>query len=77
VFNIQAVNSGFDPGRWHVYTQTWGPGFRSYYVDGRLVGTTRRQVWSGPERWQLQIEPSEIGGSGAGHGYVDWVWIGS
>ena len=24
------------PLRWHVYTQEWGPGFRSYYIDGSL-----------------------------------------
>jgi hypothetical protein len=66
----------FDPTQWHVYTQTWGPGFRSYYVDGQLVGTTTDQVWPGPERWQLQVEPSAAGGSGTGHVYVKWVWIG-
>ena len=77
VFDIQAVDSNFDPTHWHVYTQTWGPGFRSYYVDGRLVGTSTNQVWSGPERWQLQIEPSVTRGGGSGHAYVAWVWIGT
>jgi hypothetical protein len=81
IFDIKAIASRFDTRRWHVYTQTWGPGFRSYYVDGRLVGTTKRQVWSQPERWQLQIEP--LGSMGpvpndrdSGHVYMKWVWIG-
>jgi hypothetical protein len=81
VFDIRAMTPRFDSRRWHVYTQTWGPGFRSYYVDGRLVGTTRRQVWTQPERWQLQIEP--MGSMGpvpndgdSGHVYMKWVWIG-
>jgi hypothetical protein len=81
IFDIKAMMSRFDTRQWHVYTQTWGPEFRSYYVDGRLVGTTRHQVWSGPERWQLQIEP--LGSMGpvpndgdSGHIYMKWVWIG-
>lgn len=77
VFDIRAVESNFDPAKWHVYTQAWGPGFRSYYVDGRLVGTSTNQVWSGPERWQLQIEPSGTNNGGTGHVYVRWVWIGA
>lgn len=77
VFHILAVDPTFDPTQWHLYTQTWGPGFRSYYVDGRLVGTTIDHVWSGPERWQLQIEPSGSNNGGSGHVYVKWVWIGT
>jgi hypothetical protein len=71
----------YDPNAWHVYTQTWGPRFRSYYVDGYLVATSTDQVWSGPERWQLQIEPAQNDPSayapGYGHVYVNWVWIGT
>jgi hypothetical protein len=77
VFDVLAVEPTFDPTRWHLYTQTWGPGFRSYYIDGRLVGTSTDQVWSGPERWQLQIEPSGFNNGGSGHVYVKWVWIGA
>ncbi len=82
VFDIKKVTPHFDTRQWHVYTQTWGPGFRSYYVDGRLVGTTTRQRWSQPERWQLQIEP--MGSTGpvpndrdSGHVLMKWVWIGT
>jgi hypothetical protein len=82
VFDILAMTPRFDARQWHVYTQTWGPRFRSYYVDGRLVGTATHQVWSRPERWQLQIEP--LGPMGpvpndgdSGHVYMKWVWIGS
>lgn len=81
-FDIKATTSRFDARQWHVYTQTWGPGFRSYYVDGRLVGTTTRAPWSQPERWQLQIEP--LGSMSpvpndrdSGHVYMKWVWIGT
>ncbi|MFZ0973764.1 MAG: glycoside hydrolase family 16 protein [Solirubrobacteraceae bacterium] len=76
VFDAQSVERNFDPTQWHVYTQTWGPGFRSYYIDGVLVGTSTSQVWSGPERWQLQIEPSGVTDGDSGHVYVKWVWIG-
>ena len=78
VFDIHTVIPSFNNRQWHVYTQTWGPGFRSYYVDGRLVGTTTRRVWRGPERWQLQIEPlGTINDRDTGHVYVKWVWIGT
>jgi hypothetical protein len=77
VFDIQAVMPNFDSRRWHVYTLAWGPGFRSYYVDGRLVGTSTHQVWSKPERWQLQAEPvGTVNDRDTGHIYVKWVWIG-
>ncbi|MGZ4165693.1 MAG: hypothetical protein ACXVVK_00595 [Solirubrobacteraceae bacterium] len=82
IFDIRGLASSFDTRQWHVYTQTWGPGFRSYYVDGRLVGTATHEVWSQPERWQLQIEP--LGAYGpvpndrdSGHVYMKWVWIGT
>lgn len=70
-----------DLSQWHVFTQEWGPGYRSYYIDGQRVYTTTTQVWSQPERWQLQMEPSpssqiqKTGGSG--HIYISWVWIGT
>jgi hypothetical protein len=67
-----------DPNQWHVYTQVWGPGYRSYYADGYLLGTSTNQVWDQPERWQLQIEPGpHPANQGAGHVYVKWVWIGT
>jgi hypothetical protein len=64
-----------DTAQWHVYTQEWGPGFRSYYVDGNLIGTSTSQVMSMPERWQLQVEPSGADDGDIGHVYVGWVVI--
>jgi hypothetical protein len=63
-------------GAWHIYTQEWGPGFRKYYIDGRLLGTSTTRVWSNNERWQLQIEPDCPGittCNNSGHLLVDWV----
>jgi hypothetical protein len=76
-FSIRAVMPSFSSTQWHVYTQAWGPGFRSYYVDGQLVGTSTHQVWSGPERWQLQLEPSGANDGDSGDALVKWVWIGT
>jgi hypothetical protein len=76
-FSIRAVIPTFAATQWHVYTQEWGPGFRSYYVDGQLVGTSTQQVWSGPERWQLQVEPSGSNDGGSGNVLIGWVWIGT
>jgi hypothetical protein len=76
-FPIGDVIPSFTADQWHVYTQAWGPGFRSYYVDGQLVGTSTHQVWSGPERWQLQVEPSGTNDGDSGDVFVKWVWIGT
>ena len=76
-FSIRAVTPSFAATQWHVYTQAWGPGFRSYYVDGQLVGTSTHQVWSGPERWQLQVEPSGTNDGDSGDVLIGWVWIGT
>jgi Glycosyl hydrolases family 16 len=72
-FNTGVLNTQ----QWHLYTQTWGPGFRSFYVDGRLIGTSTNQVYASPERWQLQLEPSGRSDGGSGHLYIRWVWIGA
>jgi hypothetical protein len=64
-----------DTTAWHVYTQEWGPGFRSYYIDGNLIGTSTNQVIASPERWQLQIEPSGSIDGDTGHAYIGWVVI--
>lgn len=59
---------------WHTYTQEWEPGIRRYYVDNRLIHTTIKPVWEGPQRWQLQTET--IGsGTDNGHLQVDWVAV--
>lgn len=69
--------SSIDVTKWHTFTQEWGPGFRRYYLDGRLLGQSTRRVYSGPERWQLQIEAhNRRGDTTSGHVFVDWVWIG-
>lgn len=73
-------NTPIDLSQWHVFTQEWGPGYRSYYIDGKYVDTSTNQVWSQPERWQLQMEPSpsaQVQNDGGGaHVYIAWVWIG-
>lgn len=62
---------------WHTFTQEWGPGFRRYYLDGKLVGQSTNGVWRGPERWLLQTEAhAKSGDTTSGHLLVDWVWIG-
>ena len=61
--------------QWHTYTQVWGPGYRSYYLDGQLIGTSTNQVWDQPERWQIQTEPSGMNDGDSGHVLVDWVAV--
>ena len=73
-------NTPIDLSQWHVFTQEWGPGYRSYYIDGKYVYTSTNQVWWQPERWQLQMEPSPAAhlrnDGGTGHVYIAWLWIG-
>lgn len=69
------VSKPIDMRDWHVYTQEWAPGVRKFYLDGKLIHTTSSPVWSGPQRWQLQVQ-SFNNGKQSGHLYVDWaaVW---
>lgn len=60
---------------WHTYTQEWGPGYRKYYIDNTLIKTSTNQVWSQPQRWQLQTETNGTGSFGTGHLLVDWVAV--
>jgi hypothetical protein len=71
VFWTEAINTD----QWHVYTQEWAPGYRNYYIDGQLVGTSTSKVWSEPERWNLQIEMNGLNDGATGHVYVDWAAI--
>jgi hypothetical protein len=61
---------------WHVYSQDWSPGQRRFYLDGELVYTARQNVWSGPMRWQVQVQSFGRNADQSGHLYVDWaaVW---
>jgi beta-glucanase (GH16 family) len=69
------ISTPVDLRSWHTYTQKWIPGLRRYYLDGKLLATTTTPVWSGPMRWQFQIQ-SYLDGVQSGHLYVDWaaVW---
>jgi len=76
-FTVQdafTTSTRFDSG-WHIYTQEWGPGYRKYYIDDSLIGTSTTRIWSQPERWQLQLEPSSNSGNTSGHFLVDWVAV--
>lgn len=68
-----AFDKTVDVTQWHTYEQDWGPGYRSYYVDGQLIGTSTSSVYSGVERWQLQTEPSGTAAGGSGHQLIDWA----
>jgi hypothetical protein len=69
-----------DKTQWHTYTMEWLPGKRNFYIDGILIGTTTNQVWSGPQRWQLQTETNTSCESSntctqSGNLLVDWVTV--
>ena len=71
-----------DRTQWHTYTQEWQPGKRTYYIDGVKIGESTNQVYTGPERWQLQTEthsscdqvtPNTC--TQDGHLLVDWAVV--
>jgi hypothetical protein len=71
-----------DRTQWHTYTQEWMPGKRNYYIDGILIGSSINNIWSGPERWQLQTETNTtcdqttpMTCSAGGNLLVDWVSV--
>jgi hypothetical protein len=70
-----ANSTPIDFTQWHTYTQEWGPGYRKYYIDGTLTATATNQVFSQPERWQLQTEPNSTNNGSSGHMLVDWVAV--
>jgi len=70
-----AFNYRVDTTKWHTYEQLWKPTGRSYYVDGVLIGTGTQNVYSQPERWQLQLEPSGHAPGGSGHVLIDWIAV--
>ena len=67
-------NKVLDKTQWHTYTQDWGPGYRTYYIDGIQVGHTTNAIWASPERWQFQIETNGYG-SNVGNLYIDWAVV--
>jgi hypothetical protein len=73
-------NEALDRTQWHTYTQEWMPGKRNYLIDGQLIGSATNQVWSGPQRWQLQTETntsceSTNSCTQDGHLQVDWAVV--
>lgn len=73
--------NNIDKTKWHTYTQEWLPGRRNYYVDGVLVGSATNQIWSQPQRWQMQTETNTNcenrtnGCTQSGNLNVDWVVV--
>lgn len=51
----------------NTFTQIWSPGKREYLLNGVQVGASTNQVWSLPQRWQLQLEPSGRSTGSSGH----------
>lgn len=78
----QIFNASVDKTQWHTYTQEWLPGKRNYYIDGNLVGTATNQIWTKPQRWQMQTETNSskcettaAGCTQSGNLLVDWVVV--
>jgi hypothetical protein len=76
---VDHYGASLDWTQWHTFVQEWGPGYRSYYLDGKLLGRSTNHVYHSPERWELQIDTqtdtSHPPDSGSGHLLVDWVVV--
>jgi hypothetical protein len=64
---------GFDWTQWHTYTQAWGPTYRRYYIDGKLLGTSARTTYAKPETFLMQVEAHDKRIPETGHLLVDWA----
>jgi hypothetical protein len=69
-----------DKTQWHTFTQEWMPGRRNYYIDGQLIGSSTNNVWSLPQKWQLQTETKSTCESTNtctqnGHVMIDWAVV--
>ena len=78
-----AYDSGVALQGWHTYTIEWNPKastpYVSFFVDGRLLGTSRQDVPTVPMFYVMQIETYLKGQAlpppAAGHVQMDWVTI--
>jgi hypothetical protein len=66
-----------EAGAWHIATIEWGPGFMTFILDGRTLGTSTHEVPVGPMHWVLQTETQLSGGApsdaASGNVQVDWA----
>jgi len=64
-------------GTWHTAGTEWNAGRVTFYLDGKLLGTSTTKVPSKPMHWVLQSETSLSGAhpddATAGHIQIDWV----
>jgi hypothetical protein len=73
-----ALSTGaIDMSAWHVFTQTWDPGVRSYYVDGERSSAPHRAPCgrdpsAGSYRWSRPDAATAALAT-----YISWVWIGT
>ena len=75
--NCLAVNTSATFRDWHVATVDWVPGKVTFYLDGKVVGSTTKSVPSTSMHWVLQTETALDGtvpaDSAAGHVQIDWA----
>jgi len=64
-------------GSWHTAATEWTAGKVTFYLDGKLLGTSTTKVPSKPMHWVLQSETTLNGthpnDATAGHIQIDWV----
>jgi hypothetical protein len=78
-----AFDSGVALQGWHTYTIEWDPTssrpYVSFFLDGRLLGTTTDRVPTVPMFYVMQVETylrgDPLPAPAAGHVQVDWVTI--
>ena len=71
--SFQGFSVPIDWTTWHTFTQEWGPGYRRYYLDGKLIGTVTLDIYSKPEEFLMQVEAHDKRIAEKGHLLVDWV----
>lgn len=72
---VDNINSNSTAMNWHTYTMDWAPGKETFYLDGRVIGTSTHEVPSTAMYYSYQCGHNNgtINGSENGHIQVDWV----
>lgn len=75
--NCYAAQSSVKFTDWHTYTIEWTPKKISYFIDGKLLGSTTKSIPNKPMHWVLQVESdgTRPHPHATGHVEIDWATI--
>jgi hypothetical protein len=75
--NCMAANTDVNVTQWHVYTIKWTPSELSFLIDGKVVGSTTKNIPQAAMHWVGQVGTNGVkpASSVNGHLLIDWMAI--